>query len=160
MSGVRDWWATAVARRPGSRPDARSVAIRLGLVGLTLAAATTVIALLEGPPVGLPDASPVYFVAIVLVGSLVGTWPALAAAVGAFIVYDLLFTEPRLAPPWSIRGMSSQVVRSRTPSTRRPVFVDPPRSDSECGRTGAPESDSGIGLRNRTPKAAEGAGSR
>ncbi len=96
MSGVLERWRRGVAQVLGPRPDARSVAIRLGLVGLTLGAATTVIAILEGPPLGLPDASPVYFVAIVLVGSLVGTWPALAAAVGAFIVYDLLFTEPRL----------------------------------------------------------------
>lgn len=96
MNGARERLTNAIARRAGPRPDARTIAIRLALVALTLAAATAVIALLEGPPVGLPDASPVYFVAIVLVGSLVGTWPALAAAVGAFIVYDLLFTEPRL----------------------------------------------------------------
>ena len=51
---------------------------------------------LEGPPLSMPDASPVYFAAIVLVGSVRGPWPALVAAVGAFGVYDLLFTEPRL----------------------------------------------------------------
>ncbi len=42
------------------------------------------------------DASPVYFAAIVLVGSVAGTWPALVTAVGAFAIYDLFFTEPRL----------------------------------------------------------------
>ena len=61
-----------------------------------LVGATAVVAALESPLAGLSDASPVYFVAIVLVGSLIGTWPALVTAIAAFLVYDLLFTEPRL----------------------------------------------------------------
>lgn len=96
MSAARGRRTDAVARGLGPRPDVRTVAVRLGLVALTLASASVVIAVLEGQPLGFLDASPVYFVAIVLVGSLVGTWPALVAAVGAFILYDLFFTEPRL----------------------------------------------------------------
>ncbi len=78
------------------RPDARSVA-RSGLVVVAvLAAATGVVAALESSSLGLTDASPVYFAAIVLVGSILGPWPAIATSVGAFVTYDVLFTEPRL----------------------------------------------------------------
>ena len=59
-----------------------------------VAAATAVVAVLESTPVGLSDASPVYFVAVVILGSLLGTWPAIATALASFVVYDLLFTQP------------------------------------------------------------------
>jgi two-component system sensor histidine kinase KdpD len=42
------------------------------------------------------DASPLYLVAVVGAASLLGAPGGLAAAVGAFLVYDFLFTEPRL----------------------------------------------------------------
>ena len=61
-----------------------------------MAIATVVVAIFESPPIGLSDASPVYFVAVVIAGSLIGTVPALATALVSFLVYDLLFTEPRL----------------------------------------------------------------
>src|SRR5689334_18484352 len=64
-------------------------------VALTLAVATGVVAVLESPTFGLADASPVYFAAIVLVGALLGPWAAIATGTGAFVVYDLLFTQPR-----------------------------------------------------------------
>src|SRR3954462_8665685 len=67
----------------------------VAVVGIALGAATAAVAVLESPLVGLTDASPVYFVAIALVGSLLGTWPAVASALAAFLVYDALFTEPR-----------------------------------------------------------------
>src|SRR5690349_8337419 len=76
--------------------DGRQMAIDLAAIGAALVAATAAVAALESPVVGLPDASPVYFAAIVLVGSLIGTWPAIVTAVLAFVVYDLLFTVPRL----------------------------------------------------------------
>ena len=44
-----------------------------------------------------PDGSAVYLVAVVIVGWIGGTWPALATALGSFLVYDLLFTEPRFS---------------------------------------------------------------
>ena len=46
---------------------------------------------------GIPDASAVYLVAVVVVGSVAGTTAALGTAVVAFLVYDILFTEPRLS---------------------------------------------------------------
>ncbi len=85
-------------RRPARPrlPTGRRLAVVSAVVGLGLALATAAVGVLEGPPLAILDASPVYFAAIVLVGSVAGTWPALATAVGAFLVYDLLFTEPRL----------------------------------------------------------------
>lgn len=77
------------------RPTGRRLAISLAVVAGAMVAATAVVAVLESASVGLADASPVYFVAIVLVGSLLGTWPAIATALAAFVVYDLLFTQPR-----------------------------------------------------------------
>jgi two-component system, OmpR family, sensor histidine kinase KdpD len=60
----------------------------------TLAIATIAIALLEG--VGdIPDASATYLVAVVLAGVLYGTRAAVVCAVGAFVLYDVLFVEPR-----------------------------------------------------------------
>ena len=46
---------------------------------------------------GIPDASAVYLVVVVIVGSVAGTTAALGTAVVAFLVYDILFTEPRLS---------------------------------------------------------------
>jgi two-component system sensor histidine kinase KdpD len=66
------------------------------LIALVVTVATVVVAIFESPPIGLSDASPVYFVAVVIAGSLIGTVPALATALASFLVYDLLFTEPRL----------------------------------------------------------------
>lgn len=62
----------------------------------TIIAGTLVIAVLE-QTAQIPDASAVYLVAVVIVGSVGGTVAALVTAVGAFLVYDLLFTEPRLS---------------------------------------------------------------
>jgi two-component system sensor histidine kinase KdpD len=79
-------------RRP---PSGRTLAIDAAAIVVALAASTLAVSVLESPAIGLSDASPVYFVAIVFVGSLIGTWPAIATAVLAFLVYDLLFTVPR-----------------------------------------------------------------
>jgi two-component system sensor histidine kinase KdpD len=70
------------------------LALMAGRVATVVGAATAIVAILEAPPVGLTDASPVYFVAVVIVGSLFGTWPAIATALVAFLVYDLFFTQP------------------------------------------------------------------
>ena len=81
--------------RPTVPPRRRLLWI-VAIVVAALTAATAAVAVLESPLVGLTDASPVYFVAIALVGSLLGTPPAVASALAAFLVYDTLFTEPRL----------------------------------------------------------------
>jgi two-component system sensor histidine kinase KdpD len=79
------------------RPPTRArLAATIGLIALVVAIATVVVAIFESTPIGLSDASPVYFVAVVIAGSLIGTVPALATALASFLVYDLLFTEPRL----------------------------------------------------------------
>jgi len=82
------------AIRLPARPDRATVARSLAIAGGVLAVSTLAVAGLESPAVGLSDASPVYFVAVVIAGSLLGTWPAIAIALGAFVVYDLLFTQP------------------------------------------------------------------
>ncbi|MEO8230318.1 MAG: ATP-binding protein [Chloroflexota bacterium] len=85
-----------LAGRIPHRVDRRRV-IEIGLASIVaLAAGTLAIAILEGPPVGLLDASPVFLVAVVAVAARYGTLPALLTGVGAFLVYDLLFTDPRL----------------------------------------------------------------
>jgi two-component system sensor histidine kinase KdpD len=61
---------------------------------LALAVATVAIAVLEGIA-DVPDASATYLVAVVLAGVLYGTRAAVASAVGAFVLYDVLFVEPR-----------------------------------------------------------------
>lgn len=63
----------------------------------SLLLATGLVAILEGPAVGIDDASPVYLLAVVAVGAIGGTGPAITTAVVAFLVYDVLFTEPRLS---------------------------------------------------------------
>ncbi len=59
----------------------------------SLAGATAVVALLEGY-VGVPDASAVYLVAVVITAFVTGTLGAIVASVGSFLLYNFLFTEP------------------------------------------------------------------
>jgi two-component system, OmpR family, sensor histidine kinase KdpD len=74
------------------RPSMRIVGI--GVISI-LVATILVAALESGTPV--PDASAVYLVAVAVVGSVGGTWPAVATAIVSFLAYDLLFLEPRLS---------------------------------------------------------------
>jgi two-component system sensor histidine kinase KdpD len=69
----------------------------IGLLSAAMIAlGTLAIALLERAT-EIPDASAVYLVAVVVVASIGGTVPAVLTAVASFLVYDLLFTEPRLS---------------------------------------------------------------
>jgi two-component system sensor histidine kinase KdpD len=61
-----------------------------------IAVGTLAIGLLE-QAADIPDASAVYLVAVVIVGSVAGTAAAVGTAIAAFIVYDLLFTAPRFS---------------------------------------------------------------
>jgi two-component system, OmpR family, sensor histidine kinase KdpD len=74
----------------------RRVLEAAGLIAVVLVPATAAVAVLESPPIGIQDASAVYLVSVVIAGSLVGTGPALVTALGSFLLYDFLFTEPRL----------------------------------------------------------------
>ena len=76
-------------------PRPRRIVTLVAVMAPALVLATIVVGALESG-LGLADASPAYFVAIALVGSLLGTWPAVFSAIAAFLTYDLLFTEPRL----------------------------------------------------------------
>ncbi|HEY8846187.1 MAG TPA: DUF4118 domain-containing protein, partial [Candidatus Limnocylindrales bacterium] len=77
-------------------PTRSRIALIVGTIAVVLAVATVVVAILESSPIGLLDASPVYFVAVVVAGSLFGTVTALATAIASFVLYDLLFTNPHL----------------------------------------------------------------
>jgi two-component system sensor histidine kinase KdpD len=78
-------------------PRPTRATLPIGAVALaSIVVATLVIAALE-TWTAIPDASAVYLVAVVIAGSIGGTWPALATAIGSFVVYDILFTEPRFS---------------------------------------------------------------
>jgi two-component system sensor histidine kinase KdpD len=84
-----------VQRLAALRPTGISPSVVALAVG-AVAVGTIVIAILE-QWTGIPDASAVYLVVVVIVGSVAGTTAALGTAVVAFLVYDILFTEPRLS---------------------------------------------------------------
>jgi two-component system sensor histidine kinase KdpD len=69
------------------------IARAAALVVVALVLATAAVSVLESA-VGVPDASAVYFVAVVLCGVASGTWAAIAAAFGAFLIYNYFFTPP------------------------------------------------------------------
>ena len=57
--------------------------------------ATLAIAVVEAPPLSIPDASPIYLVAVVGVAVALGTAAAIVAAVLSFLLYNWLFVAPR-----------------------------------------------------------------
>ena len=77
-----------------SEPRGPAPLLVAGLVLGALAASTVVVAVLE-QVLGIANASPVYLVAVAMLALRYGTWPAVAAAIGAFLVYNFLFVEPR-----------------------------------------------------------------
>jgi two-component system sensor histidine kinase KdpD len=62
-----------------------------------VAIASVVVAALESPSIAIADASPVYLVAVVVIGSRFGMWAGIATAIASFLAYDILFTEPRFS---------------------------------------------------------------
>jgi two-component system sensor histidine kinase KdpD len=83
-----------------SRPAPGRVTVGFAIRAATFAAAllaatTVVIALLESEAAGELDGSPLYLVAVVIVASRYRTAAGIATALAAFLVYNLLFTEPR-----------------------------------------------------------------
>ena len=57
--------------------------------------ATLLIALVEGPPLEIADASPLYLIAVVGIAVVFGTGASIVAAFASFLLYDALFVEPR-----------------------------------------------------------------
>lgn len=72
----------------------RTAAVRLAALAL-LPLATLLTAFVEGPPLRIPDASPLYLVAVVGVAVVFGTPAAIATAIASFLLYDALFVAPR-----------------------------------------------------------------
>ena len=86
----------------------RATRIALWVIG-SLAGSTLAVAVLE-TWVGVPNASAVYLVAVVLCGLRAGTGAAILAAIGAFLVYNYAFTEPRFTFQISDPGVLLSVV--------------------------------------------------
>lgn len=76
-----------------ARPHRVVAAVAVTAAALTVS--TLLIAAAEGPALGIPDASPIYLLAVVAVAALFGSWAGAAAAVAAFLLYDVLFVHPR-----------------------------------------------------------------
>jgi two-component system sensor histidine kinase KdpD len=74
--------------------DLRRMATEAVAVVATLAVITWVIGGLEDR-LSIPNASAVYLIAVVVVAVAFGTTPALVTAIGAFLLYDWFFTDPR-----------------------------------------------------------------
>ena len=79
-----------------TRPDLdpRRLALEAAAVAATLAVVSLGVGVLEAT-LSIPDASAAFLLAVVGVAVVFGTTPAVLTAVGAFLVYDFLFTEPR-----------------------------------------------------------------
>jgi K+-sensing histidine kinase KdpD len=75
---------------PGSHLTGRAVR-SLAAVAATVSLATLGVAVLEGH-VGLPNASTLYLVAVVMSVMVAGTGAGLGAAIVSVLTYDLLFT--------------------------------------------------------------------
>jgi two-component system sensor histidine kinase KdpD len=90
--GVR---MSAVERETKPEEGMSVDATRIGLVVLAMVLATIGAGVLE-QAVGVQDASPVYLIAVVVAASVLGTWAAVATSAAAFLIYDFLFTAPRL----------------------------------------------------------------
>jgi len=73
--------------------DRRRAILGLATVALSLGLTTLLVAVLQ-ERVGVPNASAVYLLAVVVVAVGFGTIAGTATAVGSFLLYDLLFTQP------------------------------------------------------------------
>lgn len=82
-----------LSRLDPSRPWLRRAA-GVALASAALAGSTALVALAEASPLSVPNAAPLYLLAVVGVGVLGGAIAAVATAIAAFVVYDLLFVEP------------------------------------------------------------------
>jgi two-component system sensor histidine kinase KdpD len=77
-----------------STRSVRQATIAIAATGALLAIVSGLVWFLEDR-VGVPDASSVFLLAVVVAASRFGTGMAVVAAVGASLVYDLFFIEPR-----------------------------------------------------------------
>jgi two-component system sensor histidine kinase KdpD len=77
-------------------PETRRV-LSILAAGLAVLIAVTLVAGILESRFGVADASSVYLLAVVVMASRFGLWPAVATSLVSVVLYDLLFTEPRLA---------------------------------------------------------------
>ena len=83
---------------PHPAPTRATVGIALraaGFIAAVLAITTLAIAAVESEAAGQLDGSPLYLVAVVIVATRYRTAAGIATAIAAFLIYNLLFTEPR-----------------------------------------------------------------
>ena len=78
-----------------SRPSFATLARAGLLIAAVLAIATVAVAVVEGAAGDELDASPIYLVAVVIVATRLRTAAGIVTAIAAFVIYNLLFTEPR-----------------------------------------------------------------
>ncbi len=71
----------------------RRRAVAIGLTVASLIAVSGLVAILEGP-VGIPNASSAYLLAVLICAMTFGTGAGILAAVGGFLLYDFLFVPP------------------------------------------------------------------
>ena len=77
------------------RPIDRTAVLRfLAVAAVSLGAATVAIAILQDG-FGVPNPSALYLVAVVATAIVSGTWGAVLTSVAAFLLYNLLFVDPR-----------------------------------------------------------------
>ncbi|HZL14662.1 MAG TPA: DUF4118 domain-containing protein, partial [Verrucomicrobiae bacterium] len=69
----------------------RSAATIVAAICLALAGTTLAVSAIRAV---VPDVAPVYLLAVLAVGMLYGTLPAVATSVAAFLLYDFLFVPP------------------------------------------------------------------
>ena len=65
--------------------------------GVAVLIAVTLVAGILESRFGVADSSSVYLLAVVVMASRFGLWPAVGTSLVSVLLYDLLFTEPRLA---------------------------------------------------------------
>ena len=80
-------------RTPGRLTGRRSVPMVAVAILAALAGSTLVVAAIRAV---VPDAAPVYLLAVLAVGTLFGTAPAVVTSIAGFLLYDFLFVPPVL----------------------------------------------------------------
>ena len=85
--------AVLLAADPGMSPRRRAALVAAIAVG-AVAVSTVLVAVAESPPLSVPNAAPLFLLAVVVAGLGGGTLAAVLTAVASFVVYDLFFVEP------------------------------------------------------------------
>ena len=89
------------------------------VVVVALLASILLVAALESA-FRIGNASSVFLVAVSVVALRLGTWPAVATATGAFVVYNFLFVDPRM----TLTVSQAEELLTRLPDFRRAYEPD------------------------------------